>query len=141
MTLKVGSEVALSGLLTTTDQIGIISRNVSNANDPKASRKIANVVTVPGGGVRIASITRAADAALLEKMLGATSDSNAQQAIVDALNQLDTTINDPQLDVSPAALLTKFQNALQSYSAAPQSALGGQAAVAAAKNLAQSLKD
>ena len=85
MTLSIGLDAALSGLSTTADQTSIVSRNVARAGEPSASRKIANLVTLQGGGVKLASVTRAANAALYDKLLGATSDAAAQQAIVDAL--------------------------------------------------------
>jgi flagellar hook-associated protein 1 FlgK len=139
MTLIAGLNTGLTGLSTISDQIAVVSRNVANAGDPSASRKTANVVSVPGSGVRIDSVTRAVNTALFDKLLGATSDSSAQKAIVDAVNQLDTTVNDPQLEASPAALLSKLQSAIQTYSAAPQNATAGQATIMAAKDLAQSL--
>src|SRR5437867_183551 len=104
MTLSIGLNAALSGLSVTADQTAVVSRNVARAGDPHASRKTANLVTLPGGGVKLASITRTSNAALFDKMLGATSDAGTQQTILDALNQLDQTINDPELDASPAAL-------------------------------------
>src|ERR1700687_824952 len=139
MTLIAGLNTALTGLSTTSDQIAVVSRNVANSGDPMASRKTANLVTVPGSGVRIDSVTRAVNAALFDKLLGATSDSSAQKAIVAALNQLDSTVNDPQLEASPAALLSKLQSAIQVYSATPQDATAGKAAIIAATDLARSL--
>ena len=139
MTLSIGLDAALSGLSATADQTSVVSRNVARAGDPNASRKIANLVTLPGGGVRLASITRATNAALFDKLLGATSDAGAQQAIVDALDQLDQTVNDPELDASPAALVGKLADALQQYAAAPQDATAARSAVAAAGDLARAL--
>ena len=139
MALISGLNNAVSGLSTTADQITVVSRNVANQNNTGASRKIANLTTIPYGGVRVASVTRAVDVALFDKVLSATSDSGAHQAIAGALTQLDATVNDPKLETSPAALLSKLQSALQTYSAAPQSVTAGQSAVLAAKDLAQSL--
>jgi flagellar hook-associated protein 1 len=55
MTLSIGLDAALSGLATTSDQTSVVSRNVARAGEPGASRKIANLVTLPGGGVKLAS--------------------------------------------------------------------------------------
>ena len=99
----------------------------------------SRIHSTPYGGVRVASVTRAVDVALFDKVLSATSNSDAHQAIAGALTQLDATVNDPKLETSPAALLSKLQSALQTYSAAPQSVTAGQSAVLAAKDLAQSL--
>jgi flagellar hook-associated protein 1 FlgK len=89
--------------------------------------------------VRLASITRETNQALFDKMLGATTDSSAQKAIVDALNALDQTNGDPELDASPAAQITKFASALQQYAQAPQNDLLARSAVSAASDLANAL--
>ncbi len=139
MTLSVALDAALSGLSVTSDQTAVVSRNVARAGDASASRKTGNVVTLPGAGVRLASITRATDAALLDKMLGATSDAGRQRVMVEALDQLDQTVNDPELEASPAALVAKLASAIQGYAAAPQDATAARSAVAAANNLAKGL--
>ncbi|MGE3066593.1 MAG: flagellar hook-associated protein FlgK [Hyphomicrobiaceae bacterium] len=139
MSLSVGMSIAQSGLSVSADQTAVVSRNIANANTPGASRKNANVVSAPGGGVRLASITRVSNDALYRAMIAATSVSSGQKAIVDALNTLDTTINDPELDASPAALVQKLNDALQQYSEAPNSDVRARSAVAAAKALATGL--
>jgi flagellar hook-associated protein 1 FlgK len=141
MTLSIGLNAALSGLSVTAEQTALVSRNVARAGDPHASRKTANLVTLPGGGVKLASITRTSNAALFDKMLGATSDAGTQRALLEALNRLDETINDPELDASPAALVSKLGEALQRYGAAPQDAVVARTAVAAAGDLVQGLHD
>jgi flagellar hook-associated protein 1 len=139
MSLSVGLDVALSGLAATSEQTSVVSRNVARANDPHASRKSANVVTTPNGGVNVASITRASNSALLEKMMAATSSSASQKAMVELLDRLDQTVSDPELDTSPAAMIQKLSDAIQQYSAAPHDPLRAQSAVAAAQNLADNL--
>jgi len=141
MSLSVGLDVALSGLSTTAEQTSVVSRNVARAGDPSATRKIANIITAAGGGIQLASITRAANAALLEKMLGATSSAAAQRAIVEALDRLSQTVDDPELDRSPAAMIQKLADAIQQYAAAPQDSIRAQSAVSAAQNLAVALND
>jgi flagellar hook-associated protein 1 len=138
MSLSIGLDVAVSGLSATAEQTSIVSRNISRAGDPHASRKIANVVTAYGG-VRVASITRAADQALLEKLLAASTGASAQTAITDALNALDATNGDPELDGSPAARVAKFASALQQVAQAPHDAILMRTAVTAASDLANAL--
>jgi flagellar hook-associated protein 1 FlgK len=75
----------------------------------------------------------------LRNLLGANSDAAAKKALVDALDQLDQTINDPELDSSPAALVGKLADAIQQYASQPQSDLAGRAAVTAARDLANAL--
>lgn len=139
MTLSVGLGIAQTGLSVTADQTAVVSRNIANANDPLASRKNANVVTGPGGGVRLASVTRVFNDALFRSVLSSTSATTTSQAIVAALDFLDQTINDPELDQSPAALISKFTSALQHYADKPNDAVLAQTTVAAAGDLAISL--
>ena len=141
MTISSSLSVALSGLSTSAEQLTVVSRNVARAGDEGATRKTANVITSESGGTRVASITRATNSALLEKVLGSTSDASAQKIIATSLDQLDQTVNDPELDGSPSGLIGKLQTALQSFSAAPQDVTVARAAVAAAKDLAQGLND
>jgi len=139
MTLSVGLGIAQSGLSVTADQTAVVSRNVANAGDPLASRKNANVVTGPAGGVRLASITRVFNDALFKSVLSSTSASSGQRSIVDALDFLDLTINDPELDASPAALIAKFTATLQQYAETPSNAVLARTAVSAAGDLALGL--
>jgi flagellar hook-associated protein 1 FlgK len=139
MSLSASLNTAISSLATTADQTQILSRNVARAGDSTASRKNAEVITIPGYGVRLASVTRVVNVALFNNVLDSTSTSAGQRAIADALDQLSQTINDTELDASPAAMLQKLNDALQRYSAAPDSLAAGQAAVAAARDVVSTL--
>ncbi|MCK9912479.1 hypothetical protein MXD81_25210, partial [Microbacteriaceae bacterium K1510] len=74
-------------------------------------------------------------------MLDSSSSAAGQRAIAAALAQLEQTVNDTELDSSPAALLQKFNDALQRYASSPDSLSTGQAAVAAARNVVTSLHE
>ncbi len=141
MSLSASLNTALSSLATTADQTSILSRNVARAGDTTASRKSAEVITIPGYGVRLASVTRVVNVALFNNVLESTSTSAGQRAIADALQQLEQTVNDTELDASPAALLEKLNDALQRYASAPDSLATAQAAVAAARDVVTSLND
>ena len=139
MSLSASLNTAISSLATTAEQTSVLSRNVARAGDPSASRKIANVITIPGHGVRLASVTRVVNVALFNSVLSTTSGAANQRAIVEALEQLEQTINDTELDASPAALVQRLSNALQQYTAAPDSTAHAQAAVGAARDLSNAL--
>ncbi len=141
MSLSASLNTAISSLATTADQTSVLSRNVARAGDTTASRKSAEVVTIPGYGVRLASVTRVVNVALFNNVLDSTSTASGQRAISDALTQLGQTINDTELDASPAALLQKFNDALQRYSAAPDSRATADATVAAARDVVTMLHD
>ncbi|MEI9899761.1 MAG: hypothetical protein WDN31_05995 [Hyphomicrobium sp.] len=139
MSLSASLNTAISSLATTADQTSVLSRNVARAGDPTASRKNAQVITIPGYGVRLASVTRVVNVALFNNVLDSTSGAAGQRAIADALQQLEQTVSDTELDASPAALLQKLNDALQRYSSAPDSLSTGQAAVGAARDVVTSL--
>jgi flagellar hook-associated protein 1 FlgK len=139
MSLSVGLDVALSGLSTAAERTAITSRNVARASDAGATRKIANITTTSGGGVHVASVTRAANSALLDRLLSASSASAGQDAVVASLDRLDETVADPEFDASPAAMIRKLNDAIQQYAVAPQDPVRAQSAIAAAQNLAESL--
>lgn len=139
MSLSASLGTALSSLATTAEQTTVISRNVARAGDATASRKTAEVITVPGYGVRLASVARVVDVALYNNLLNTTSSAAGQRAIVDALDRLEQTVNDTELDASPAALVQKLADAIQQYAVAPQDTVRAQSAVAAANDLATAL--
>lgn len=139
MSLSASLTTAVSSLATTADQTSILSRNVARVGDPTASRKNAEIVTIPGYGVRLASVTRVVNVALFNNVLDSTSSSAGQRVIANALEQLEQTVNDTELDASPAAMLQKLNDALQRYASAPDSLSTGQAAVAAARDVVTSL--
>jgi len=91
--------------------------------------------------VRLASVTRAVNTSLFNNLLNSTSNSAGQNAIVDALEQLEQTVNDTELNASPAALVQRLADALQQYSGVPSDAAFAQSAVSAARDLARSLND
>jgi flagellar hook-associated protein 1 len=139
MSLTSSLSSAKSSLYTTGEQSSVTSRNIANAGVPLYSRKSVEVVTVPGSGVKTSQVVRAEEPALFRTMIGANSNASAQKVVVDALDILNTTINDVEQDASPAGLMSKFSDALQSYSSQPQSQLAAEAAVRAARNLSNGL--
>jgi flagellar hook-associated protein 1 len=139
MPLSVSMEIARSSLDTLQERSAIVSRNVANAGNDYASRKIAHTVSAPGGGVRIGSIDRATDQALFDKVLVANATLGGQQEIARALDRLDETVGDPEQDASPAALIGKLGDQLQLYSTGPQDPIRAKAVLDAATDLVISL--
>jgi flagellar hook-associated protein 1 len=139
MSLSASLNVALSGISTSSDQLAVMSRNVARANEDGATRKTANVSTIENGASRVTSIVRLANPQLLDAVLKSNSNAGTQQVIANALNQFDLTVNDPSLEGSPSSLIGKLNAAMQVYAASPQDVTAANAAVAAAKNLAQGL--
>jgi flagellar hook-associated protein 1 FlgK len=139
MSLTSALHTARSSLQSTATQISVSGRNVSGADDPGYSRKIATTVTTADGAARIPQITRAADQPLYLRMLDATSRAAGEQAVLEGLKQLADTVGDPELKQSPAAKLGAFATAMSQYANAPDDPLFGQAVVTAGTELADTL--
>ena len=147
MSLSTASSIAQSGLNTVTAESSVLSRNITGAsNTATTSRKIANVITTLDGS-RVAYVTRASNLAVFGNLLLATSASARQDALSAGLDTLNQTVGDVASSSSgtasgansPAALLSNFTNALQSYEASPSSSTQAAAAVTAAATLARGL--
>jgi len=139
MTLTQSIGNARSSLSTVSEQISVVSQNIARVNDANATRKVANVMTVLGGGVGVASISRTANKLLLDTYLSANSNNQTQTVINAALDQLENTVGETDADTSPAALIAKLSSALQNYSTTPQNSAVASTVVSAAQSLAASL--
>ncbi|HEX2841754.1 flagellar hook-associated protein FlgK [Hyphomicrobium sp.] len=139
MSLSATLSNASSSLYVAGERTSVVSRNIANAEKAYYSRKSVEVVTIPGSGVRTSGVVRAESPVLFRQVLSSSSSTATYQAQVETLDFLDSTINDVELDASPAALINKFLSALQNYSAQPQSELASKAAVRSAADLANGL--
>src|SRR3954469_2645748 len=78
MSLTLALNTALSGLQVAQSAIQVTSNNITNANTPGYSRKIANLETVvlgnTGAGVNMASVTRQVDNYLAREARSSSSD-------------------------------------------------------------------
>lgn len=147
MSLSGASRIAQSGLNTVTSEASVLSRNIAGASDTATySRKIANVITTLDSS-QVASVTRASNLAVFGNLLGATSANASQDALSSGLDTLNQTIGDISSSSSgtaagansPAALLSNFTDALQSYEASPGNSTLATAAVSAASAVARGL--
>src|ERR1700727_214216 len=149
MSLSTAFNVISSSFAASAAQTAVVSNNIANVNTPGYSREIANVVTNSYGGSDVASITREANAALLEQVSASSSQAAAQQAISDGLTTLAQTGDDSssatsasgaqQNGASPSAMLANLQSALTTYSDSTGSTSAADAVVSAASDLASSL--
>jgi flagellar hook-associated protein 1 len=140
MNLTAALESARSSLMASGIQSSVISRNIAGASSTGYSRKIAVLDNLPGTGVYVAAIQRAASSGLYTNVLTATSTSAKQSAILDGLQKIaSATVDDPELDQSPTAQLNALKKALQQYANAPDNTTLAQAAVTSAKDMATAL--
>lgn len=147
MSLSSAYSIAGSSLSSISKQISVVSRNIANARTPGYSEKIAQVVTGPGGGPIVKTITSATDLALFKNLLEATAGSAKSSALSDGISALAQLVipasgaSDVANGNTPVALLAKLKSALQQYDAAPSNVTAAQSVVSAAKDLATSLND
>src|ERR1700691_3392564 len=94
MSLATAFNVISSSFAANAAQTAVVSNNIANVNTPVYSREIANVVTTSYVGSDVASITREANAALLEQVSSSTSQAAAPQSISDGLTTLAQTVDD-----------------------------------------------
>jgi flagellar hook-associated protein 1 FlgK len=149
MSLSTAFNVISSSFAANATQTAVVSNNIANTNTPGYSREIANVVTNSYGGADVASVTREANAALLEQVSSSTSQAATQQAISDGLSTLAQTVNDSssasstsgadQNGASSSAMLANLESALTTYEDSPSSSSAADAVVSAASDLASSL--
>jgi flagellar hook-associated protein 1 FlgK len=139
MSLTLSVDTARSSLQATADQISVVSRNIARVHDADATRKTATVVSGPGVGVSIPQIGRTSNPLLFNAYLTANSGNQANTAIVSALDQLQSTVDDTDQERSPAALIAKLSAALQTYSAAPENPAVAASVVSAAKDVSNAL--
>ena len=140
MSITSALDSARSSLMASGIQSSTISRNIAGASTTGYSRKITVLDNLPGAGVYVAAIQRAASSGLYANVLTATSAAATQSAIYDGLQKIaSATVDDPQLDQSPTAQLNALKQALQQFANAPDNTTLAQAAVTSAKDMATAL--
>ncbi|MEM7747738.1 MAG: flagellar hook-associated protein FlgK [Pseudomonadota bacterium] len=141
MSLSLAFDIARSSLSTNADRASIASRNIEAANDPSATRKSAELIRSYGGGVRLGSIERTVDARLAHSARESNTQVAQHQAVLSGLNELNQIVGQPGDGVSPTEQLSRLQNNLAAFAAAPQDHAAAQATLATATNLVGSLND
>ena len=140
MSITAALNSARSSLMASGIQSATISRNIAGASAPGYSRKLTMLDNLPGTGVYVAAIQRAASSGLYTNVLIATSSSAKQGVIYDGLQKIAAaTVDDPELEQSPTAQLNKLKQALQQYANSTDNATLAQAAVTSAKDMVTAL--
>jgi len=130
---------ALSGLLVTSGQTVVVSRNITKANDENYSREISAPSTGPSGTAQLDPTQRVADKKLLDTLLQSTSVSSGQSALLSAIGTLSNTVGDVQNDGSVAWAIDQFQQKLKASEGDPGNSTLATQAISSAKGLAQTL--
>jgi flagellar hook-associated protein 1 len=142
MGLSTATSVAQSSLAAIAAESAAISRNIAGVSvSGTFTEKTATVVTTGDGGVQALTVTGAQNPTLFTAMLEATSSSATQTSIANGLSSLEETVGSTDSDTSPAAQLSDFINAMQSYASSPSNSSLAAAAVTAAGNLTTTLNE
>ncbi len=148
MNLSNAGAIAAQSLATISNQISGTSRNISGANTPGYSARLARLATNDLGAAVVMGFGRATDAPLFRNLLSANAAQGSTSVLSNALADLDRALGissgsatDIASSGSPAARLAALSRALQAYSATPSNDTAGQQALAAAKDLARSLRE
>ena len=131
---------ARSALDVASAQTAVVSRNIANAGDDSQARKIAQISTQQYGA-RLVTIDRAESPALRAQMQSAQSQNGSDAAYLDGLQQLRTLLGGEDYDASPAAKLSQFNIALETYANDPSNVLMAENAVTQAKDIAASIRE
>ncbi len=130
---------ALSGLLVTSGQSAVVSRNVTRASDEDYSRRDVGLTVNRDGTAQLGSYTRSEDKTLLDKVLTAKSRVGASAIALTSLEILSSTIGDPQDGSSIAATLHQLQQSLSDFHDNPSSRIFATEALTAARSIASRL--
>jgi flagellar hook-associated protein 1 FlgK len=112
--------LALAGLDVTKARIDTLTRNITNAQTPGYTKKVDTATTGMLGQVRLGSVTRSVDEALLQSLRNSTGTQNQLQTTVTLLSQLETSFGTPAASTSLSAQLTNLQTAFQNLSLNPE---------------------
>lgn len=140
MSLTLAHEIARGNLLANSTQSSLVSRNIANVDNPNASRKYAHTIT-SDIGVRLSSIGNAVSMRLLESVISTTAKNGELSSMTSSLERLSGSINDPELGLSPAAMLTNMQQALYAAAADPSNVSLLRNVVSVATDVASTLQE
>lgn len=121
-------------------QTAILSKNISNAYNSNYARRSA-VLSTSLFGADVIATQRAQNDALLRQVLRTTAGDSAQQTLLDGLTRIQATIGGNESELSPQAALKKFQSALNTYAGAPANTTTGAAAVSAASEVVNTIRN
>ena len=140
MSLSTALNIAQSALQTTSRQTSVVSRNVSDAQNPDYARRTA-VVSSTAPGSRVVQIQRATNEALFRQNLSALSSWSGQQALYAGMNRLELSVNGVDNTTSAATAIGRLQETLHLYSATPSNRNMAENVVNAARDVVRSLND
>jgi len=145
MTLSVALYNAISGLQSSQRAIDVTAQNVANVNTEGYSRKVvhqqARTLAGQGAGVEISEVARVVNDSLLKELQITGGTMSASEVTADYFKQLQNLFGSPESESSLSAELTDLAAKLQALSVTPEDVSARIEVVAAARILAQKLRD
>jgi flagellar hook-associated protein 1 FlgK len=143
MSLTLGLNTALTGLLGSQQGLNVLSQNISNVNTPGYSREVVNQQSITlaghGAGMVMLAPTRQVDAGLVRQLNTQTNvlgQYNAEQAYYPQIESLFGRVGD---ESSIAATINDLASAVQSLSAQANQSAAQSTAVNSALNTTNQL--
>jgi flagellar hook-associated protein 1 FlgK len=125
MSLTSSLYTALTGLQTNQSAMRVLSNNITNANTPGYTRKIAElqsrVIAGTGAGVKLGSIDRYVDQALQVQLRNTTSDFNGLDVRQQFLKRMQDMFGSPDSDSSIASMMSGFSTSMTALTTNPES--------------------
>ncbi|HEY5606926.1 MAG TPA: flagellar hook-associated protein FlgK [Alphaproteobacteria bacterium] len=145
MSLNIALFNAISGLQSSQRAIDVTAQNVANVNTVGYSRKVvhqqARTLAGQGAGVEISEIARVVNEALLKELQITGGTMSASKVTADYFNQLQNLFGSPESESSLSAALTDLAAKFQALSVTPEDVSARIEVTAAARILAQKLRD
>jgi flagellar hook-associated protein 1 FlgK len=140
MSLSTALGIAQQSLRSTSQRTQVVSRNITDADNPDYVRRNA-VVSSQAPGARVITIQRATDAALFRANIGAISAYEGQGTLRAGIDTLAQSVHGVEHANSAAKAIGSLQEALDLFAANPGSASIAENAVEAARRVVRSLND
>jgi flagellar hook-associated protein 1 FlgK len=145
MSLNIALFNAISGLQSTQRAIDVTAQNVANVNTAGYSRQVvhqqARALAGQGAGVEISEVVRVVNEALLKELQITGGARSAAEITANYFDQLQNLFGSPESQSSLTAGLTELAAKFQALSVTPEDVSARIEVVAAARILAQKLRD
>ena len=145
MSLNIALNNAISGLQSTQRAIDVTAQNVANVNTAGYSRQVvhqqARSLAGQGAGVEISEVGRTVNEALLKELQITGGTLSATEITADYFSQLQNLFGSPESESSLSAELTDLAAKFQALSVTPEDVSARIEVTAAARILAQKLRD
>ena len=138
MSLSSAMNTAQSMFNNTGKQTQTVSKNMANVGNADYARR-SSITTTSLYGAQIITTARAQNDMLLRQVLSSTSQSAAQDALLQGLKDIKSVLGGNDNESAPSTYLAQFQNALHDYAVKPNDQILGASVINAAKDVATSL--